>query len=897
MILGSFAVFGAPPAWWTERGVLNGNPSDDYAAANIGQLKHIASKAAAELNAKLLPDGAGEEINNLVASWSAAPAAGVSRDDYAAVNLGQLKAVAKPFYDRLIAAGYTDAYPWGNSLQPTNDYAAANLGQLKNLFSFDPGLDTDTDHLADWWEIRHFGNLGRSGQGDFNSDGVTDFQESQQGSSPTRSDSDGDGTPNSEDAYPLDPLRTIDLPTRQYVVVSIGAPPNSLLGAIDDLNQISYGVSASGTLFQTVCWKEGVAQPPTSYVLPSARIYYGDDVYGPEVFSNVSSINSWGEIAGSQPNAIFETRSAFVHYGSALEDLGGTDMFYNASSVQLGNLRGFTGNQSGTAHFVGFSTTTKWFPDEFGHTYFPYVQSMSGLLSAGLHDGVAVIMGANGSVQRYLGNVAPVAVNDTGLCLTIRAEFEVDGIDLNAQLPGDVRQQIKCDGNWGRLNNSGDVTFTGHSLEGSGRGEWTPAIFLWQRAENKVVKILLPLPNLLDATQFNNHRIFAARHSNTPVLLLPVELLVKDPSNPSVKKTTDKLQIATLESAFGGSDYHALANFMEADLQSFYFRMKNPAKTGAGKMKIRISTDSEGTEYDDPAHEVELIETPANSGDFISPAQILVSNEIDDVKEFTFDGTVIGDEALNDRTHRIALGGKLIVEVDPLGGTNYQRMEMATVPVEKTVKVKPIVLKAGSIFNTAVISDAEVAEDMKTLRETFAQCGIKITDAAIAYLDEDDIPDFDLTSGINGLATNGDASNLTVEEQRLFQVIAVDRMRAEDEVSIIYVNTLHENGPPWNPIKGQAYIEKKAPVPSATYANHVVLSANRGKFVAPHELLHVLLDATHPPGPNDYPTEFAHQRMTWSGGPNDAGFSSRKRVTKHTAGRQAVKAQQSRFAK
>ena len=379
------------------------------------------------------------------------------------------------------------------------------------------------------------------------------------------------------------------------------------------------------------------------------------------------------------------------------------------------------------------------------------------------------------------------------------------------------------------------------------------------------------------------------------VILLPVEILVKDPSNPSVKKSTDKLCVATLESAFDGADYHQLAGFMESDLDSFYFRMKNPAKTGAGKMKVRISTDSEGTDYDDAAHEVELIETPANSGDFISPAQILVSNDVDDAQPFTFDGTVINDEALNDRTHKIALGGKLIVEVDPTGGTNYQRMELATVPVEKTVKVKPIVLKAG-LFNSPVISNAGVAEEMKTLRETFAQCGIKIVDAAPVQIDEDDIPDFGLTVGIS---TNSNPASLTTEEQNLFTYIATNNLRGADEITFIYVNYLTQNTFPYpHATAGQAYIEKLALTPKATNANHIIISADdKEKFVASHELLHILLDATHPTGPNDYPTEFAHPRMTWSGGPDNAGFSSRKRVTKHTAGQQAVKTKQSKFAK
>jgi len=118
-----------------ERGVLNSQPADDYAAANLGQLKHIASRAAAEMNARL-PSGAGTEINALVAQWQAAPAPGVVRDDFAALNLGQLKAVAKPFYDRLFSAGYPVGYPWAG--QSPDDYALAISARSNTSFPSTP---------------------------------------------------------------------------------------------------------------------------------------------------------------------------------------------------------------------------------------------------------------------------------------------------------------------------------------------------------------------------------------------------------------------------------------------------------------------------------------------------------------------------------------------------------------------------------------------------------------------------------------------------------------------------------------------------------------------------------------------------------------------------------------
>ena len=118
------------PAWWAERGVLKpGATPDDYAAVNQGQVKNIAKQGYEEMKAKL-PGGAGSTLD---AIW-AAPAS--STDDYRAINLGQLKNTAKPFYDRLQELDASIHYPWTGV--GADDYALANIGQVKNLFSFDP---------------------------------------------------------------------------------------------------------------------------------------------------------------------------------------------------------------------------------------------------------------------------------------------------------------------------------------------------------------------------------------------------------------------------------------------------------------------------------------------------------------------------------------------------------------------------------------------------------------------------------------------------------------------------------------------------------------------------------------------------------------------------------------
>ncbi|MBI2513265.1 MAG: VCBS repeat-containing protein [Opitutae bacterium] len=139
---------------------------NDYAAVNLGQVKNLAAKAVLEMNAKL-PGGAGAELNALVASWQQAPPAGVARNDYAAITHGQLKALAKKFYDRLAAAGYKgpplasgQAYPWTSTTADDTSFHPANIGQVKRLFSFIPALgnrdlDIDGDGMTNGWEVDH----------------------------------------------------------------------------------------------------------------------------------------------------------------------------------------------------------------------------------------------------------------------------------------------------------------------------------------------------------------------------------------------------------------------------------------------------------------------------------------------------------------------------------------------------------------------------------------------------------------------------------------------------------------------------------------------------------------------------------------------------------------------
>jgi hypothetical protein len=197
------------PTWWWEGSnpiLVQGKPSNNFAIANVGQLKWVATQAANHLNAKL-PGGAQSTVNNLVAtltpviggSYTPQQLADLRAANYKPLNLGQLKFVALPFYQRLRNVGYstnanlkangysplwTGDDPWG-SVPVSENYKPVTIGQLKLVFSFDI-VDSD-------------GN------------GILDYQEGIYPAVNSTRDTDGDGVADIIDAYPNDSARSASL--------------------------------------------------------------------------------------------------------------------------------------------------------------------------------------------------------------------------------------------------------------------------------------------------------------------------------------------------------------------------------------------------------------------------------------------------------------------------------------------------------------------------------------------------------------------------------------------------------------------------------------------------------------------------------------------------------------
>lgn len=178
-LLSAFGLYGAAPGWWSTKGATDtALTADDYTPANLGQLKNFAKSAYEHLD-DVFPSGwdsagFGLHIKNQLNSFTVKTA-----DNYTPINLGQLKAVAYPYYKLLLTVGYDtnqeligQGYPsswvyflpWNPKTPKNQNYFPANLGQMKAIFSFDlsgqtlinPNLassDSDSDELPDAWEL------------------------------------------------------------------------------------------------------------------------------------------------------------------------------------------------------------------------------------------------------------------------------------------------------------------------------------------------------------------------------------------------------------------------------------------------------------------------------------------------------------------------------------------------------------------------------------------------------------------------------------------------------------------------------------------------------------------------------------------------------------------------
>ena len=231
------AAIAAPPLWWSSGNppiIVANAPQNNRGPANIGQAKHMAKSAiaalrpilpavATQIEADLAPIVDFTVPNPKTPEWIA--------KQKAPLLLGQLKAMADPFYRRLNTAAPAwltaertangtnfpnSIFPWTSETTDDKNKSIANIGQLKAVFSLRfSQTDTDGDNIPDLFEIRYNLDPGNSSDGypqilgDTNADGIGDALALFLGLSPLLFDADGDGVQDTTDAFPHDPTRTV----------------------------------------------------------------------------------------------------------------------------------------------------------------------------------------------------------------------------------------------------------------------------------------------------------------------------------------------------------------------------------------------------------------------------------------------------------------------------------------------------------------------------------------------------------------------------------------------------------------------------------------------------------------------------------------------------------------
>ena len=331
------------PAWWTDEGtrvIPPGAIENNRGPANIGQAKHMVAQALKALDTtgptlatQIRADLAGTAPNftNRILDLAAPANPAEQEKQKAPLLLGQLKAIAAPFYSRLAASSPANAawlaaerttndtnypnsiFPWTAETTDDQNKSIATIGQLKAVFSLRFTQDTDTDGLPDLWEIANFANLNQGANGDTDGDYISNLVEFQNGSNPnSATDGNSNGIPDDWElantgkfsVYP--PAITAELPRMQTA-----SKPLYLWNDTDSV--VNYSATVTGASVPAYSHKDSL----TGGIAPS----WEDGISTTGTHLATISGADEGEQSVDFTNSTFPTSFTFPFYGRSFNQI------------------------------------------------------------------------------------------------------------------------------------------------------------------------------------------------------------------------------------------------------------------------------------------------------------------------------------------------------------------------------------------------------------------------------------------------------------------------------------------------------------------------------------------------------------------------------------------------
>lgn len=305
------------------------------------------------------------------------------------------------------------------------------------------------------------------------------------------------------------------------------------------------------------------------------------------------------------------------------------------------------------------------------------------------------------------------------------------------------------------------------------------------------------------------------------------------------KNPVSTLKVGKWENAFNAGPT-VKDNFIDLDSDRFHVRVNDQSKKGTGKVSVKLSTDSDGTAYDDDATEIELNEEPANSGIFISTNMLMVSDDADD--DFT-NPMVVADDTKNDRTHKIARGGKVKVQY-PETGTVLCEKEASVPPSLKTVDDNIIILRDKPVATggVPVIAAATISNFWMIARERYVQVGVDIQWSGPTIIDPPTGVDL-----ADGLLVRDPAGSTVLAAEAKNLIVGAGTTNTAADIHVFYVNDVMAGS---TPLGGSAVADYYYDESEDPFTYNVFISDSTsspwGGYAAVHELTHLTTDDGHP---------------------------------------------------